>query len=151
MLLGGFGGAAPSGGPLHGMGLGIGTLYDKGGYTGSGGKYQPAGVVHRGEYVFDKAAVDKIGVRNLEIIRAAAKRGYANGGPVGMPSMPVIPKLVPAGGGSGVSVHLSFANDFRGADPGSEARIMAHLDRLRAEIPGKAVKAVKEAQSRRVL
>lgn len=29
--------------------------FAKGGYTGDGGKYDPAGVVHRGEFVFDKA------------------------------------------------------------------------------------------------
>jgi tape measure domain-containing protein len=52
--------------------------YSKGGYTGPGGKYQPAGVVHKGEYVFDADAVNRIGVANLE-----ALRGYANGGLVG--------------------------------------------------------------------
>lgn len=52
--------------------------FSKGGYTGSGGKYQPAGVVHKGEYVFDAEAVKRIGVHQLE-----ALRGYANGGPVG--------------------------------------------------------------------
>lgn len=40
-----------------------------GGYTGSGGKYQPAGVVHKGEYVFDQAATNRIGVSNLEALR----------------------------------------------------------------------------------
>lgn len=33
--------------------------YADGGYTGSGGKYQPAGIVHRGEYVFPKKAVNQ--------------------------------------------------------------------------------------------
>jgi hypothetical protein len=28
--------------------------FAKGGYTGDGGKYEPAGVVHRGEFVIDK-------------------------------------------------------------------------------------------------
>lgn len=37
-----------------------------GGYTGDGGKYEPAGVVHRGEFVFNKAATQRIGVENLE-------------------------------------------------------------------------------------
>jgi phage-related minor tail protein len=53
--------------------------FAKGGYTGQGGKYEPAGVVHKGEYVFDKAAVDKIGVKNLEAIRRGMA-GYADGG-----------------------------------------------------------------------
>lgn len=33
--------------------------YAKGGYTGAGGMYEPAGIVHRGEYVFPKSAVDQ--------------------------------------------------------------------------------------------
>jgi len=40
-----------------------------GGFTGPGGKYQPAGVVHKGEYVFDQAATNRIGVSNLEALR----------------------------------------------------------------------------------
>jgi phage-related minor tail protein len=39
-----------------------------GGYTGDGGKYEPAGVVHRGEFVFNKEATRKIGVKNLEAL-----------------------------------------------------------------------------------
>lgn len=46
-----------------------GTGFATGGYTGSGGKYQPAGIVHKGEYVFDKAATNRIGVSNLESLR----------------------------------------------------------------------------------
>lgn len=40
--------------------------YATGGYTGDGGRYEPAGVVHRGEYVFSAPAVDRIGVSALE-------------------------------------------------------------------------------------
>ncbi|EMO7863534.1 phage tail length tape measure family protein [Citrobacter amalonaticus] len=40
-----------------------------GGFTGQGGKYQPAGIVHKGEYVFDQAATNRIGVSNLEALR----------------------------------------------------------------------------------
>jgi hypothetical protein len=32
---------------------------DKGGFTGKGGKYEPAGIVHRGEYVIPKEGVDQ--------------------------------------------------------------------------------------------
>lgn len=60
--------------------------YWTGGYTGSGGKYEPAGVVHRGEYVIPKKDVnqrtglpyaDALGRLNKGI---AGSRGYANGG-----------------------------------------------------------------------
>jgi hypothetical protein len=36
-----------------------------GGYTGAGGKYEPAGVVHRGEFVFTKEATRRIGLPRL--------------------------------------------------------------------------------------
>lgn len=40
----------------------IGGLFAEGGYTGSGGKYEPAGLVHKGEYVFPQHAVNRLGV-----------------------------------------------------------------------------------------
>lgn len=59
-----------------------------GGYTGPGGKYEPAGIVHRGEYVVPKEQVENprfagvIGM--LEAARTktqtAAAYGYADGG-----------------------------------------------------------------------
>ncbi|HGF2346212.1 TPA: phage tail tape measure protein [Escherichia coli] len=49
------------------------------GFTGTGGKYEPAGIVHRGEFVFTKEATSRIGVGNLYRLM----RGYAEGGYVG--------------------------------------------------------------------
>ncbi|PLD64242.1 phage tail length tape measure family protein [Klebsiella quasipneumoniae] len=46
-----------------------GVGFSSGGYTGPGGKYQPAGIVHKGEYVFDKASTNRIGVSQLEALR----------------------------------------------------------------------------------
>lgn len=43
--------------------------FSSGGYTGPGGKYQPAGIVHKGEYVFDQASTNRIGVSQLEALR----------------------------------------------------------------------------------
>ncbi|MHB1086465.1 MAG: tape measure protein [Minisyncoccota bacterium] len=68
-----------------------------GGFTGIGPKFAPAGVVHRGEYVFDAAAVKRIGVNNLEMMR-----GYAGGGYVS-PSMPSIPSLPNAANSNSVN------------------------------------------------
>ena len=53
--------------------------FSSGGYTGDGGKYDPAGIVHKGEFVFTKEATQRIGARNLYRMM----RGYANGGVVG--------------------------------------------------------------------
>lgn len=63
-------------------------LYDKGGYTGDGGKLEPAGIVHRGEFVMTKEATRRLGVRNLEAMQANALRGYASGGFVSASSLP---------------------------------------------------------------
>lgn len=56
--------------------------YASGGYTGDGGKYEPKGVVHGGEYVIPSWMVQKNKplISNLENVRA---RGYAEGGSVG--------------------------------------------------------------------
>ncbi|GAB1379935.1 phage tail tape measure protein [Pararhodobacter aggregans] len=56
--------------------------FDQGGYTGDGGTHEPKGIVHGGEYVFSKRAVQALGVARLERMHRAAK-GYASGGYVG--------------------------------------------------------------------
>ena len=60
----------------------LGGGFADGGYTGPGGKYEPAGVVHKGEFVFDQE--DTARHRALfEAIRAGALPGYDDGGYVG--------------------------------------------------------------------
>ena len=63
--------------------------FDEGGYTGSGGKYEPAGVVHKGEVVWSQADVQKFGgLHAVESIRPTAgtvksyKGQYFGGGEV---------------------------------------------------------------------
>lgn len=87
-----------------------------GGYTGDGGKYEPAGVVHKGEFVMTKEATKRIGVGNLYKMM----RGYANGGVVGGSSY--------TGGGvssgatnlniGGISVDISNGSDPKGLETG---------------------------------
>lgn len=80
------------GGPLAAAGKFFG--FASGGYTGDGGKYEPAGIVHKGEYVINAAATKRLGLGYLNSLN-----GYANGG------------LVGGGGGSaapvGGDVHIS--------------------------------------------
>jgi hypothetical protein len=64
--------------------------YANGGYTGRGGKYEPAGVVHRGEYVVPKQHVNQStglpyadALGRLMPASAPATSSYANGGLVG--------------------------------------------------------------------
>lgn len=71
------------------------TGYDDGGFTGDGGKYDPAGIVHKGEFVFTKEATSRIGVDNLYKMM----RGYSDGGYVG--GKAVTPKAVSQLSGNG--------------------------------------------------
>lgn len=60
--------------------------FASGGYTGAGGKYQPAGIVHKGEYVVPKQYVNQSsGLPNAQFLAQLQNgmRGYANGGFVG--------------------------------------------------------------------
>ena len=66
-----------TGGAIGSIASGLG--FAGGGYTGNGGKYEAAGTVHKGEFVFTKEATSRIGVDNLYRLM----RGYANGGVVG--------------------------------------------------------------------
>mgnify|MGYP001443661984 CR=1 FL=1 len=74
----------------------IGSLFGfaDGGYTGPGGKYQPRGIVHAGEYVNTQKAVRTFGVNffnNLEAIASGRfiprgpRLNYADGGLVNLP------------------------------------------------------------------
>lgn len=57
--------------------------FSDGGYTGAGGKYDVAGVVHKGEVVFSQSDIARLGgVGAVEGMRKG-KRGYADGGVVG--------------------------------------------------------------------
>lgn len=77
-----------------GLAVKIGTLsgklasgnYAEGGYTGAGGKYQPAGIVHRGEYVIPKRDVNqRTGLPHADALGKVQRGrrsgpGYASGG-----------------------------------------------------------------------
>ncbi|EMW4743249.1 phage tail tape measure protein [Escherichia coli] len=81
---GAIGGAFAGGGAHVSTGTAISSAaanfnFATGGFTGTGGKYEPAGIVHRGEFVFTKEATSRIGVGNLYRLM----RGYAEGGYVG--------------------------------------------------------------------
>lgn len=78
-------GNTPSGAYTNAANSGV-SLFDSGGYTGDGGKYEPKGVVHGGEFVFTKEATSALGVGNLYALMHSA-RGYADGGIVGRAPM----------------------------------------------------------------
>ncbi|MGC3935985.1 phage tail tape measure protein [Pseudomonas atacamensis] len=57
--------------------------FSDGGYTGDGGKFEPKGVVHGGEFVVRKEAVSQPGAREFLERMNANTKGYADGGYVG--------------------------------------------------------------------
>lgn len=95
------------------MGLKSLSSHAVGGYTGDGDKYEPAGIVHRGEFVFTKEATSRIGVPRLSAMMDSVK-GYADGGLVGgVLPMPQSLQTAPAyglRGGSSVNVNLGGIN-----------------------------------------
>lgn len=90
--------------------------FASGGYTGSGGKYDPAGIVHKGEFVFTKEATQRIGAKNLYRLM----RGYANGGSVGGSTYSRTSAI--SGGGNlninGINVEVNNGSDARGMENG---------------------------------
>ena len=50
-----------------------------GGYTGNGGKYQPMGIVHGGEYVMTKEATSRLGVNTLNALNYGKQALIAGG------------------------------------------------------------------------
>ena len=78
------GGTEVNGNATYGMGT-----WATGGYTGNGGKYEPAGIVHKGEYVITKEATARLGTGYLDYLNYG-KRGFANGGGVAVPTLPTM-------------------------------------------------------------
>ena len=70
-----------------------------GGYTGDGGKFEPKGVVHGGEFVLRKEVVAQPGMRNY--LEGLNVRGYAGGGYV---TPRVASEAARAQGGAGSSL-----------------------------------------------
>lgn len=74
-----------------------------GGYTGDGGKYEVAGIVHRGEGVLNQEEIRALGGEaGFNALRRAIRTGHAAGGMAGRPTLP--PSASPSG--SNVSVNI---------------------------------------------
>lgn len=121
-------------------------LYAGGGYTGPGGKNQPAGIVHKGEVVFSQADVARMGgVAAVEALR----RGYADGGPVGVRA-PTLPKLAHSTTTAPVVVNFSPTINAPGADATGLAQVRQELHQMKREIGPLAVQAIQSAKKRNV-
>lgn len=153
-LFGGGGGLLSGlfGGGGGGKGLFSGSFtagFDEGGYTGDGGKMQPKGVVHGGEYVFSKAATQKAGVGNLDALHKQLK-GFSSGGFVGStPPSITTPngRRMGSGGTSVIQVLLSpelEARVLKKAAGQSVEVVSQGMSQMRQEVPGILEKHQKE-------
>ncbi|TFV70487.1 phage tail tape measure protein [Bradyrhizobium frederickii] len=91
--------------------------FANGGYTGAGSKYQPAGIVHKGEYVMDAVTVRRVGVANLDSLR-----GYADGGLFG--------KMSRAVGNSGPAVVMQDNRQINIGEGASQETVMQLREEL---------------------
>ncbi len=85
--------------------------FSDGGYTGDGGKFQPMGVVHGGEFVMKKEVVSQPGAREFLERMNANTKGYADGGYVGKSAATAassMPQQTVSPGSSGPPIHQSF-------------------------------------------
>lgn len=79
--------------------------FSSGGYTGPGGKYEPAGIVHKGEVVFSQADVAMMGGAGRVNSMRPTFKGYADGG------------IVTSGTTMPIDRQYSIANSFRNMPP----------------------------------
>ncbi|OCG27630.1 phage tail tape measure protein [Gilliamella sp. HK2] len=123
---------AYNGGLIRGYATGGDVRYsiNSCGFTGRGNKYEPAGIVHKGEFVFTKEATKRLGVGNLYALMNDAQRGYASGGAVNLgPASPIAFTRKSSGSSNAVNVTANVTvnmpstnNDTSGVKSGIDAQ-----------------------------
>lgn len=110
--------------------------FSGGGWTGRGGKYQPAGIVHAEEFVTRSEVVRQPGalafLSQFNRIGMNALRGYADGGLVSRLAIPAISAPAAGSGGSGRgNLTLVLGNERFGASASDDvmARLTDHVAR----------------------
>lgn len=113
--------------------LGPSGGYAEGGYTGTGGKHQVAGLVHAGEVVYSQADVARHG--GVAAVEAHRLRGYADGGFVSplanAPSPAELGFTMPASPRMDFA-KLAAANDSAAAARAPNVKVVAVWDRDQA-------------------
>lgn len=113
--------------------------FASGGYTGDGGKYAPAGIVHRGEYVITKEATSRLGRGFLDQLNyGAPRRGFANGGGVSVPELPNYGGNISRSSGNvtvkvinnGEPVSASVSSEQNGDELQITVELMRQMDRI---------------------
>lgn len=132
-LVGGAVGASASAAGSGGFDFGLGSAssgmsytptFSDGGYTGPGGKYEPAGIVHGGEFVLRKEVVSQPGM--LDWLETLNTRGYADGGLVSsITPQPIPSQISSAGGSNSVVIQQEISVEGGGQGGASAADISA--------------------------
>ncbi|ACM35617.1 MULTISPECIES: methyl-accepting chemotaxis protein [Rhizobium/Agrobacterium group] len=140
-----------SGGGISGIISGFGKLlgFDSGGYTGPGGKHEPAGIVHKGEVVFSQADVRRFGgVGRVEALRRGF--GYADGGPVAVTPAPMVNRSSGGASTSATPIQITFSPviDNRGASVEAVARNEQALAKFQKTLPAQIIATIRDARAR---
>jgi lambda family phage tail tape measure protein len=88
--------------------------FSDGGYTGDGGKFEPKGVVHGGEFVVRKDVVSQPGAREFLERMNANSKGYANGGYVGSTGAGTTSSVLPVSSASTAAPVIQQSFSFQG-------------------------------------
>ncbi|MGX9144976.1 tape measure protein [Mesorhizobium sp. 128a] len=118
-------------------------LFADGGYTGNGGKNEPAGIVHKGEVVWSQDDVRRWG--GPQRVDGMRRRGYATGGIVGGPiPLPSMPGRIPGrSGSSNDTVRLVLQDDSGRMADVADQRIRTHSGTIVEIAVQRSTKAVK--------
>lgn len=108
--------AAGSGGFDYGLGSASADMtytstFSDGGFTGAGGKYDPAGIVHAGEFVLRREVVSQPGM--LDYLETLNSRGYADGGLV---TPLAIPRQISSASTGGTSIQVTASVSVNAGD-----------------------------------
>lgn len=129
---------ASSGGWVGAIGSAMSNGHSDGGYTGHGGKYEPAGIVHKGEYVLSQDNLRALGgVSAVENLLHHAK-GYSSGGMVGggvnTAGLRASLSAATAAPVINITVNVSGGSNQEEARKGAEEGVQAGLRKMMSEI-----------------
>ena len=127
---------ASSGGWIGALGSAMSSGFSDGGYTGHGGKFEPAGIVHKGEYVLSQENLRALGgVSAVEGLLQRAK-GYSGGGLVGggMGILAHTQAVQAATPTINITVNVSGGSNQEEARKGAEEGVQAGLRKMMSEI-----------------
>lgn len=126
------------GGWIGAIGSALSGAFSDGGYTGHGGKYEPAGIVHKGEYVLSQENLRTLGgVSVVENLLHRAK-GYSSGGLVGggvnTAGLHASLSAATAAPVINITVNVSGGSNKEEARQGAEEGVQAGLRKMMSEI-----------------